>query len=316
MKRVLLTGATGFIGRNCLPLLLASGFQIHAVSSKLRENNLQDIYWHQADLLDSGQITKLIADTQPTHLLHLAWYAVPGNYWTSLENIRWVRASLDLLQAFVSNGGQRVVMAGTCAEYDWRYGYCSESVTPLLPSTLYGTCKHSLQMMLSAFSKETGMSSAWGRIFSLYGPYEHPDRLVSSVINSLLQGRPARCTHGNQIRDFLHVQDIANAFALLLDTSITGPVNIASGQPVALREVIRKIGEKLNKIEQIHLNALETTPGDPNLLVADVRRLTNEVGWRPKYDLDLGLEQTIQWWRHSLIEANPNEGNLGLKETG
>lgn len=304
MKRVLLTGATGFIGRHCLPSLVARGYEVHAVSSKAQRENAPDVHWHQADLLDSTQIAELVTRVQPSHLLHLAWFAVPGKYWTSPENLRWVQASLDLLQAFASCGGQRVVSAGTCAEYDWEYGYCSEEVTPLAPSTLYGVCKHSLQIMLDAFAKQTGLSAAWGRIFFLYGPHEYPNRLVASVIRSLLQGEPARCSHGNQIRDFLYVQDTAEAFVALLESETTGPVNIASGRPITLKEVVFQIAEKLDRQGLVHLNAVPAPAGEPRLLVADVNRLTSEVGWSPKYDLRAGLESTIEWWQQNAAEAS------------
>lgn len=297
MKRVLLTGATGFIGRRCQPLLLANGYEVHAVSSRLPQETCSDVYWHQANLLDFSQVPMLIADVLPTHLLHFAWYAEPGKYWTALENFHWVQASLGLLQEFYSHGGGRVVMAGTCAEYDWKYGYCSERITPLAPATLYGTCKHSLQTMLDVFSKETGLSSAWGRIFFLYGPHEHPARLISSVICALLQGQPARCSHGNQIRDFLHVEDVADAFVALLESDVMGPVNIASGEPVVLKDVVYKIADTLGKRDLVQLGAIPAQDNEPRVLIADFHRLSDEVGWQAKYDLDTGLEHTIKWWK-------------------
>jgi nucleoside-diphosphate-sugar epimerase len=302
MKKVLITGATGFIGRHCLPSLLEAGYEVYAVSSKTSTSKLPNLHWHRADLLDSEQVSALIAEVRPTQLLHFAWFTAPGEYWNSLENLRWVRASLDLLQAFASYGGRRVVMAGTCAEYDWQYGYCSEQVTPLAPATLYGTCKHSLQIMLEASVRQTGLSAAWGRIFFLYGPHEHPDRLISSVICSLLKGEPARCSHGNQIRDFLYVEDVADAFTALLGSNVTGPVNVASGCPISLRNIIYKIAEKIDRKDLIQLGAVPALANEPPLLVADVSRLKNEVGWLPKYNLDRGLEQTIAWWRSHLVE--------------
>lgn len=298
MKRILVTGATGFIGRHSLPLLVERGYEVHAVSSKLVEWKLPNVRWHQADLLDLAQMPVLMAKVQPTHLLHLAWYAVPGKYWTSSENLRWVQASINLLQEFAQHGGHRAVMAGTCAEYDWRYGYCSEAITPLAPATLYGICKHSLQLMVSAFARQTGLSVAWGRIFFLFGPHEHPDRLVAYVIRSLLQGKVARCSQGKQIRDFLYVKDVADAFVALLGSAVSGPINIASGRPAVLRELIYRIAAKFNREDLIQLGVVPMSPDEPPLLVADVRRLHDEVGWTPKYDLDTGLEQTIEWWKH------------------
>jgi nucleoside-diphosphate-sugar epimerase len=174
MKKVLLTGANGFIGRHCLTLLQAKGYEVHAVSRRtgvLLVNEIDsNVYWHQADLLDPQNTEDLLKEVKPTHLLHLAWYTVPREYWTSSENLRWVQGSLALFQSFMKYGGERAVVAGTCAEYDWGSDCCSETTTALAPKTLYGNCKHALQLILSAFSAQQELSLAWGRIFFLYGP--------------------------------------------------------------------------------------------------------------------------------------------------
>ena len=297
MKTVLVTGANGFIGRHCLALLLERGYEVHAVSLKATEESSLGVHWHKVDLLESGRVSELVSKVQPTHLLHFAWYTVPGEYWTSLENVHWVQASLTLLEAFARTNGQRIVVAGSCAEYDWSYGYCIESKTPLSPDSIYGVCKRSLQAMCDVFSRKLGISFAWGRIFFLYGPYEHPERLVSSVIRSLLQDKPARCSHGKQIRDYLYVEDVAEAFVALLESNVQGPVNIASGCPVALKDIIHGIAVKLNREDLIQLGAMAPRSNDPRLLVADISRLRDEVGWRRKCGLDRGLEETITWWR-------------------
>jgi nucleoside-diphosphate-sugar epimerase len=304
MKKVLITGATGFIGRHCLPLLATRGYEIHAVSSKALEKSQRNIHWHKANLLDLTQISELLNIVKPTHLLHFAWYMEPKKCWNSIENFNWVQSSLCLLQSFILNGGYRAVIAGTCAEYDWKYGYCSEQITPLLPNTAYGICKHSLQLMLSAYSKETGLSSSWGRIFFIYGPYEHPERLVSSVINSLLLEKVAQCSHGNQIRDYLYVEDVADASVTLLESDVQGPVNIASGYPISIKKIVSQIGERLNKKDLIHFGAIPSAHDEAPLLVADMRRLTYEVKWNPKYDLDQGLDKTIDWWRNRINSTN------------
>lgn len=303
MKKVLVTGASGFIGRHTLKTLIERGFDVHAVSSKHSEIISKDCTWHTANLLDPSQTKELLSAVKPTHLLHFAWYATPGKYWTSEENFRWVQASLELLKQFREQGGERVVMAGTCAEYDWNYGYCSESLTPTKPNSVYGTCKKALQEMLAAYSELTGINSAWGRIFFLYGSYEHPNRLVSSVIRSLLRGEPAFCSHGNQIRDFLFVQDVADAFVAILDSNITGVINIASGQPITIKDVVYKIGEKINKLDLIRLGAIQNTLQETALLVADCGRLSNEINWVAKYNLDTGLEKTIDWCKEHIYEG-------------
>jgi len=300
MKRILLTGATGFIGQQCLPLLVARGYQVHVVSSRSISGKQGDVIWHQVDLFDALQVKAFIARLKPTHLLHLAWFTEPGKYWNSLENIRWVQASLSLMQVFGNNGGQRVVVAGTCAEYDWRPGFCSETATPLVPSTFYGVCKHSLQLLLSGLGKESGFSAAWGRIFHVYGPNEYPTRLVPYVIRSLLAKELAQCSHGQQIRDYMYVVDVADAFVALLESPVTGPVNIASGMSLTVEKIVQMIAQKLERPDLLRLSVSPTPESEPASITADVSRLREEVRWHPAYDLSRGLEETIHWWRTEL----------------
>lgn len=313
MKKVLLTGGTGFIGRQCIPLLQSRGYVVHAVSSQTPCSATPappDLYWHQANLLDAAEVSALMEEVSPTHLLHFAWIVKPGIYWTSTENFAWVQASLHLLQTFAAHGGQRVVMAGTCAEYDWRYGYCSEAMTPLHPTTTYGTCKHALQLLLTAFASQHQLSAAWGRIFSLYGPGEYASRLVPSVICSLLRDEIALCSHGRQIRDLLYVDDVADAFVTLLESRVSGPVNIASGQPVTLRHVLDTIGQLTGKPDLICLDAKAVPPDELDLLVADIHRLRDEVGWVPQYSLEQGLSQTFDWWQNQSAAPLHSKGDL------
>jgi nucleoside-diphosphate-sugar epimerase len=113
----------------------------------------------------------------------------------------------------------------------------------------------------------------------------------------MLKGESAECSSGEQTRDFLHVADVASAFVALLDSALQGPVNIGSGEPVAIRDVVRKIAEKLGCPQLLKLGARPTAAQEPPVLFADVRRLNHEIAWRPKIGLDAGLDRTIAWWR-------------------
>ena len=300
MKRVLVTGATGFIGRQTLSFLNRRGYEVHALTSRPAPADSSTVKWHHADLFNDDQTRTVIADVRPSHLLHFAWYAEPGKFWQSDENFRWLEASLSLLRNFADHGGRRVVMSGSCAEYDWSSGLCSETSTPCRPATPYGTCKNALHEALSSFCSEKGLSGAWGRIFFLYGPGEHRPKLVASVVSSLLQGQAARCTHGNQVRDFLHVEDVASAFVALLDSKVEGAVNIASGNPTTIRDIVLMAADQCAARERVEFGAIAAPANEPPLLVADVRRLRDEVGWMPEYQIATGLEQTVQWWKSQL----------------
>src|SRR5437870_5828420 len=308
MDCVLVTGRTGFIGVGCLPRLRARGYRVHAVSSRARLPVLAPsalesdaaVTWHQVDLMDPAQTARLLETVQPTHLLHLAWYVLPGQLATAPENFQWVQASLELLRRFGEGGGRRVVMAGSAYEYDWRHGYCAEAVTPTVPATYYGACKLALARLLEAYAARTGLSHAWARIFFLYGPREHPKRLVSSVIRSLLRDEPALCSHGRQIRDYLYVEDVAGALVALLDSPVVGSVNVASGQPVTLREIVLRIAGKLGKERFVQFGAVPSHPHDAPLVLGDATRLSQEVRWEAENDLDRGLDATIAWWEAQL----------------
>jgi nucleoside-diphosphate-sugar epimerase len=286
VKRVLVTGATGFIGRHAVPLLAERGYEVHAVGSK------------DADLLDPAAADALVNRVQPSHLLHFAWYAVPGKFWTAPENAAWVEASIRLLRAFANAGGERATISGSCAEYDWSgTGVLSERDTPLRPVTYYGACKQALASVGGGFAAEHGIGFAWGRIFFVYGPYEQPGRLVSQVAEALVKGEPAPTSEGTQRRDFLHARDVAAAFVALLDSDVEGPVNIGSGDAVAVRDLVSLIGAAAGLPGLVRYGEIPQRPGDPPLIEADVGRLRDEVGWRPAVSLEEGIRETVEWWK-------------------
>src|SRR3954447_5098583 len=144
MKRVLVTGAGGFIGRHVIRPLWESGFEVHTVS---RRTTVQADGEHLADLHNVDEMQAVLERVRPSHLLHLAWYVKHGEFWTSLENVRWLSSSANLLLAFSEIGGKRVVSAGTCAEYQRGHDICVEDATPCRPSTLYGSSKLSTSVI-------------------------------------------------------------------------------------------------------------------------------------------------------------------------
>ena len=300
--RVLVTGAAGFIGSHVTRQIVQEGHEVSAIilpgesTGRLTDvvNRLSIV---SLDLCETGAVRELVGKTRPECAIHLAWYAVPGKYWSAVENLDCVSMTLGLAQALAESGCKRLVAAGTCAEYDWDYGFLSEDKTPLKPRTLYGTCKNATRQILEAFCRQAGMSFAWTRFFYLYGPGEARERLIASVVTALLQGETARCSSGRQIRDFLHVRDVASGVWAVAKSKVTGPVNVGSGEPVRVRTIVETIARLLEGNGTIEWAAIAEDPQGPPLLVADVRKLIRETGWRQTLSLEEGLRDTIAWWR-------------------
>lgn len=297
MKRVVVTGASGFVGSHVIDALLARGVEVHALGR--RRPAAADVVFHRTDLLDAGALTPLLARVQASHLLHLAWYAEPGHYWRSEHNLDWVCASLGLLRAFREAGGGRAVVAGTCAEYAWGPDYLDERTSACVPATLYGAAKDGLRRVAEAYAGTTGLSLGWGRIFFLYGPGEKTGRLVSDGINALLRGERFATALDRQRRDFLHVADVAGAFAALLESGVEGAVNIGSGHAVPIGDLVRAIGAATGRSDLLDIGARAAAQGEPEHIAARVERLTGEVGFTPRFSLDAGLAQSVGWWQEN-----------------
>jgi nucleoside-diphosphate-sugar epimerase len=303
VKKVLVTGASGFIGLHSLPLLAERGFEVHALARHRPKGRARrGVTWHACDLLSPGARGKIIGSVRPDYLLLFAWHAVPGEYWMAPDNVEWVRANVELVTAFASAGGKRAVLCGSCAEYQRDAGCCKEDATAMQPDTLYGQCKYEAETKLAALGRQTGLSFACGRLFFLYGPHEHASRVVPYVVQNLLKGEPALCSSGQQMLDFSYVKDVASAFVALVESDVQGGVNIASGRPVTLSTVLQEIGRQTGRPELIRLGAVPDGSGFRNLW-ADTTRLAAEVRWQPAYSLSQGIAETIEWWRSCARQA-------------
>ena len=297
-RRVLVTGAGGFIGRGTLAPLVASGAEVHAISSRPHERGMaaEGVTWHQLDLL-GPMAADAVREIGAEELIHLAWYAEPGLFWRSERNLDWVAASLSLLQGFVAGGGRRAVLAGSCAEYAWSdETVCVEDVTPLSAATLYGAAKHGLHTVAAAYAREVGLSLAWGRIFFVFGPFEDSARLAGSVASALVAGEPALCSHGEQVRDFIYAPELAEAFVALLASPVEGAVNMGSGRPLRIRDLVMALADAAGRSDLIRLGA-RPAGDEPALLTADVTRLREQVGWEPALELGEAARRTVAWWR-------------------
>ncbi|MCU1591876.1 MAG: NAD(P)-dependent oxidoreductase [Frankiales bacterium] len=290
MSTILVTGGTGFVGRHVLEALTRAGQTAHVAARRISADAGGD--WHESDLLAPLSAAGLVAEVAPTHLLHLAWCADPGSFWTDPANVAWAEATLRLVRAFADAGGRRVVVAGTCAEYDPSAGRCSEDATPLKPTTLYGACKAATFTALSAFCAQAGVELAWGRIFNVYGPGEPAQKLVSAVAAGLLAGQPVETTAGTQVRDFVSVRDVAEGLTALTLGTAVGAYNLGTGVGTPVRDVARAVADLTGRPELLR----PTRPpaaDEPPLLVADVHAAQAAFGWQASTSLGDGLRETV-----------------------
>jgi len=299
--KILLTGANGFVGSHLAHVLVEEGAEVHAAVrpgadlSRIAELK-SSVRLLQADLLDPDSVASMLLETEYDCCVHTAWYAEPGKYLHSSRNVDWVGASVHLAWILAKSGCKRMVGLGTCFEYDLTQGILSET-SSLKPASLYAASKLAAGRGIEAVANALDMSFAWARLFYLYGPGEDPRRLVPSVITSLLEGREAKTTRGEQIRDYLHVRDVARALWEIVQSDLQGPVNIGSGQKHSVAEIVTEIAGIVGREDLLKRGALPYREGDPEVVLADNRRILNETSWWPQYSPREGIRDTVEWWK-------------------
>lgn len=290
--RVAVTGAAGFVGRHVIDELLRRGHQVDGTLGCRSDLSGVPVRTAKLDLLDTAPARQWLLTVRPDALIHLAWSTTPGEYRETSENDRWQQASSRLFEAALEAGCTRIVGVGSCAEYVWNNEVCSEAHTRILPRTAYGHAKAATCAALDKAATGAGVSWAWARLFHLFGPGEPEAKLVASVIRALSRGDVAPCTSGRQERDYLFVRDTASALVSLLEADVVGPVNVASGRALPIRTLVETIISRFGS-GRAEFGAIPTDPAEPQRLVADVRRLRDEVGWTPRTDLARAIDETI-----------------------
>jgi nucleoside-diphosphate-sugar epimerase len=287
--RVVVTGGGGFIGREAVAALRARGSEVHLLG---RDPAGDGVHRHVINLLaeDPAPLLRAIA---PTHLLHLAWYAEPGKFWHAPDNLDWVAASLRLVQGFAAAGGTRAAFAGSCTEYDWAHERLDEATTPIDAATLYGTSKAALFRILAKAAPVLGLSIGWGRIFFLYGPHENAGRLLPDVVDKVAAGQRVATSDGTQRRDFMHVEDVAAALVALLASDAEGAVNIATGISTPVRELVALAAAAAGDAGLVDFGARPRQAHEPEVMLAAVDRLRDEVGFVPKWTLPDGIADAV-----------------------
>lgn len=270
-RRILVTGATGFVGKQVVRALSQKAIQLRCV---VREGNTDITY-----LSSTGNEIVVSEDlfTESSEwwaqqcesidiVVHIAWYAEPGKYLQSTKNMDCLTGSFNLARGAAQAGVKRFVGVGTCFEYDVSANVLSAD-TPLKPTTPYAGAKAALYLGLENWLPMHSVEFAWCRLFYLYGEDEDPRRLVAYLRSKMKKGEPAVLTSGEQIRDFLDVADAGKILADVVLSNQTGPVNICSGNPITVRQLAEQIADLYEKRELLIFGARPDNPVDPPRVV-------------------------------------------------
>jgi nucleoside-diphosphate-sugar epimerase len=294
--RVLVTGASGFVGRWAVTGLLRRGAEVFAMSR--RPLVTPGANAAAGDLLDAAATRRIVTATRPDTILHCAWMVEPGKFWGAAENLDWVAASMHLARAAAEAGAARFVGVGTCFEYAWPdAGVCDELTTAVTPTNLYAIAKDAVRRALAGWAVQSQLSFAWARLFHLYGPFEHPSRLVSSIAINVARGEPAPISSGRAVRDYMDVRDAGDALAALAVSRVENAVNIASGRPATVAEIADLIGRTAGRTDLIARGSLPDRPDEPPRILAATQRLVTEVAAPPPRPLEQGLAEAYAWWQ-------------------
>ena len=301
-RRILLTGGTGFIGANLVHRLVAEGDQVSLLTrqcsnrTRLRclEHRIQVI---EADILDPGAVQYAVDQIEPEVVYHLA--STPFNpptigAQTHMEVI--AMGTLNLVNAVVSRPGVRVIYTGSAAEYG--SGSRLREDSPLMPGTVVGAAKATASILMQTYARLHQVETVVLRLFTPYGPWERPGRLIPHTILSALSEQDVRLSSGQQQRDYVYVDDVIEALLVAATKTVSAgdTFNICSGQGTPIREVVeRALGLMGNPVKAL-VGALPTRPDEIWESSGDNAAAWRILGWQPRTSLEDGLRKAIAWF--------------------
>jgi len=268
---ILLTGATGFVGRQVLRALEERGCRVRAVVRAGKQDYLGpspaiESVITSPDIFAESAARWADACGGVDTVIHVAWYAEPGQYLQSPKNSECLAGTLRLAQGAIAAKIRRFVGIGTCFEYDLSAGRLSVD-TPLKPATPYARAKAEAFAALSQLLPRHDIEFAWCRLFYLYGEGEDARRLVPYLRAKLKAGEPAELSSGTQIRDFLDVREAGRMIAEAALGTVQGPVNICSARPVTVRALAERIADEYGRRDLLRFGARPDNLVDPPIVV-------------------------------------------------
>jgi dTDP-6-deoxy-L-talose 4-dehydrogenase (NAD+) len=267
VKRILITGGTGFVGRQVVRSLSKKDVEMTLVVRSGKEKAVKDIACVKKiitsqDIFVENRHWWANACKGIDIVIHAAWHVEPGQYLESEKNVDCLIGSLELVRGAACAKVARFIGVGTCFEYELSESRLSIQ-TPLKPLTTYAAAKTSLFTFGSTYLPARGTDFVWVRLFYLYGEGEDERRLVPYVRGKISKGETAELTEGKQIRDYLDVSQAGNQIAEVALGTELGPVNICSGLAMTVRELAEKIAKEYGRLDLLSFGKKAENINDP-----------------------------------------------------
>jgi UDP-glucose 4-epimerase len=298
-----LTGGTGFIGANLVRALLRRGAEVHLLNrpeaAAWRIDAIRsDVTQHVVDLGDATSIRGVLRTIGPEVVIHLAQFG--GYPWQAgLEQMIATNqtAGINLLQAAAAVGARLFVNTGSSSEYGPK-PYPTRESDVLEPGSDYAATKAAFTMHCQQWARRVHRPVPTLKLYSVYGPYEEPRRLIPRLISLGLEGRLPPLAAPDTARDFVFVGDVVEAYLRTLDVALSDPgaiYNICSGRQMTLRATVDAARSALSISQEPRWNAMASRSWDTNVWVGDPARAATELGWRAATALDAGLRAFADW---------------------
>lgn len=279
--RVLITGATGFIGNYVIPYLLREGLTVIATSRQ--ENKAKNFDWfNEVEYLEcdfsNSTLDYYNYFGEPDILIHLAWEGLP-NYMDPFHVEKNLPANCLFLKNFLNGGIKKLVVTGTCYEYGMQCGCLHES-NPTQPVTQYGLAKDTLRKYLEYLVHDTQTSFNWVRIFYIYGKGQNPNSLLPQLERAISEGKKEfNMSRGEQLRDYLPVEDAARHICTIaLQNKVDGIVNCCSGNPISIRRLVEERIAMLHSDIKLNLGYYPYPDYEPMAFWGDTTKLKEIIG--------------------------------------
>ena len=245
-KKVIVSGATGFIGQHLIPILLKDGYEVLAISRNRKRAEFlpwfKDVKFISYDFHSDQQITKVEGFRG---LIHLAWQDLP-NYDSSIHVKKNLPCSYRFIDSLIDKGVNQVLIAGTCFEYGLKSGAISSSSTTE-PTTQYAIAKDTLRKKLTLLSFKKDFNLQWARIFYMFGKGQNSNSIISQLDFAIKNNQKVfLMSGGEQLRDYLPVEKASEKLSNLYKSGNKGIFNICSGKPISIRNLVESYIEKKN----------------------------------------------------------------------